>query len=33
MASEAEMDALGDGVAEGFGDVPLLPSDTDGLGD
>ncbi len=33
MASDEEIDALGDGVAEGSGDVPLLPSDADGLGD
>ncbi len=33
MATEAEMDALGDGVAEGSGDVPTLSSDAEGLGD
>ncbi len=30
---EEKMEGLGDGVAEGFGDVPLFSSDVDGLGD
>ncbi len=33
MAPEEDIDRLGDGVAEGYGDTSLPSSDADGIGE